>query len=208
MLRKKVKPDQKNIPVPSGEEIITYKGKILEIVHQIMQIGTKQIVFERARRSPGTRLLITSPDKKILLTKEHRVEAGGWDFRLPGGKVFDSLEEYKEAIKKGGNMLKKAQIAAKKEALEEAGVKVKNINHLSISKCGASVEWDLYYFEVKLETENLGKQKLEAGENIQVGWYSESEALKLALNRSISEDRSAAILMRYILNQNNWLKTH
>ncbi len=63
------------------------------------------------------------------------------------------------------------------------------------------MEWDLYYFRVNLPTEELGEQKLEPGENIQVGWYSPTDALRLALDGSLSEDRSAAVLMRYILNQ-------
>ena len=84
------------IPVPIGDEVITHRGRMIEIVTQQMRVGSEEIVFEKARRSPGTRLLITSPDHNILLTREYRGEIGGWDYRLPGGKVFDSLEEYSQ----------------------------------------------------------------------------------------------------------------
>lgn len=187
------------IPTPIQDEVIAYQGRIIELVTQKMRIGDKEIDFEIARRSPGVRLLITSPKGKILLTKEHRGEIGGWDFRLPGGKVFDSLKEYNQALKNKVDLLKKARQAAQKEATEEAGVRAENIKYLHISRCGATIEWDLYYFLVKLSSEKLDKQKLEDGENIQVSWYSPEEALKLIFNGGMSEDRSAAILMRYIL---------
>jgi len=189
------------IPVLAGDEVITYRGRMIEVVVQQMRVGSTEIVYEKARRSPGTRLLITSPDHNILLTREYRDEVGGWDYRLPGGKVFDSLEEYSEAVRSGVDLLEESKQAAQKEAQEEVGIYAENISYLYTSKCGATVEWDLYYFKVNLPTEELGEQKLEPGENIQVGWYSPTDALRLALDGSLSEDRSAAVLMRYILNQ-------
>ena len=189
------------IPVPVGDEAIAYRERMIEIVTQQMRVGSEEIVFEKARRSPGTRLLITSPDHNVLLTREYRSEVGGWDYRLPGGKVFDSLEEYSEAIRSGVDLLQKSKEAAQKEAQEEVGINAEDITYLYTSKLGATMEWDLYYFRVNLPTEELGEQKLEPGENIQVGWYSPTDALRLTLDGSLSEDRSAAVLMRYILNQ-------
>jgi len=143
------------IPVPIGDESITYSGRMIEVVIQQMRVGSGEIVYEKARRSPGTRLLITSPDHNILLTREYRDEVRGWDYRLPGGKVFDSLEEYSEAVKSGVDLLEKSKQAAQKEALEEVGATVEDINYLYTSRCGATVEWDLHYFEVQLPTEDL-----------------------------------------------------
>lgn len=186
------------IPIPTGPETITYKGKIIEVVVQNMQIGEKIVPFERARRSPGTRLLITSDTGKILLTREYRSEVGGYDYRLPGGKVFDTLDEFNQSLQKGEDIIAKSKVAAQKEAHEEVGMDTDDINHFYTSKCGATVEWDLHYFTVNVPTEQLGEQDLEAGENIEVGWYSCEQAMELALNGSLNEDRSAAVLMRYI----------
>lgn len=194
------------IPVPVGDEVITYRGRMIEIVTQQMRVGSEEIVYEKARRSPGTRLLITSPNHNILLTREYRDEVGGWDYRLPGGKVFDSLEEYSEAVRSGVDLLEKSKEAAQKEAQEEVGINAEDLTHLYTSKLGATVEWDLYYFRVNLPTEELGEQKLEPGENIQAGWYSPTDALRLVLDGSLSEDRSAAVLMRYILNRQSVLE--
>lgn len=189
------------IPVPVGDEVIAYRGRMIEIVTQQMKVGPREIVYEKARRSPGTRLLITSPNQNILLTREYRSEARGWDYRLPGGKVFDSLEEYSEAVRSGVDLFEKSKQAAQKEAREEVGINAEDISYLYTSRCGTTMEWDLHYFEVKLPTEELGEQKLEPGENIQAGWYSPTDALRFALSGSLSEDRSAAVLMRYILNR-------
>ena len=76
-----------------GPEEVVYKGKIFEVVKQPMKAGEKKMVFESARRSPGTRLLIVK-NNQMLITKEFRSELDDFDYRLPGGKVFDTLDEY------------------------------------------------------------------------------------------------------------------
>jgi hypothetical protein len=71
---------------------VVYRGKMFEIVNWE---GKPGVTFEAAVRAPGVRLIIeTEKDglKALLMTKEVRREATGVDFRLPGGKVFDSLE--------------------------------------------------------------------------------------------------------------------
>ena len=67
-----------------------------------MKLGDKKMTFEKARRAPGVRLLIIKKNK-ILITKEYRDEIGEFDYRLPGGKVFDKLEEYQK--NSDGNMM-------------------------------------------------------------------------------------------------------
>jgi len=60
---------------------------------------SKTWTLEFARRSPGTRLIIEKGDK-IILSREFRHELGSYDYRLPGGKVYDSLDEYNKALQK------------------------------------------------------------------------------------------------------------
>ena len=69
-------------------EKITHQGKIIEVVQKEVEYNKKTQIFEFARRSPGTRLIIPKGDK-ILISKEHRHEVGGYDYRLPGGKFYD-----------------------------------------------------------------------------------------------------------------------
>ena len=178
-------------------EKITHKGKMIEVVQRDVEQNGKVKTFEFARRSPGTRLIIVDGEN-ILLTKEFRHEVGGYDYRLPGGKVYDSLEEYNTALVSGVEIVEVAKQAAIKEAMEEVGIEVKDISFFHKSVCGATVVWDLFYFVVK-DFEKT-KQNLEDGEDISVVEVSKEKVKSMCLSGEIGEERSALVLFRY-LNQ-------
>jgi 8-oxo-dGTP pyrophosphatase MutT (NUDIX family) len=184
----------------AGDKQIVFQGKILEVVQQPMEVGSGKIVhFEWARRAPGTRLIIISQDKKqVLLTKEYRYETKAYDYRLPGGKVFDSLAEYNSFLESGADIIEPATVKAKAEAREEAGIEAVNLTFFYKGVCGATVEWDLYYFVVGDWTP--AAQATEDGEDISVNWVNVNEAQDMALDGRMQEDRSAIVLLRY-LNQ-------
>lgn len=183
---------------PDGPEEIVFQGKIVEVVNQPVKIGPTKKVFETARRSPGARLIIPSKDSsKLLITREHRTEVNDWDYRLPGGKVFDSLDEYNNFINSEKDIEEEAKAAAIKEAKEEVGIKATNLYHFATSKCGATITWDLFYFVVD-DFEELGGQELEEGENIEVQWLSIAEVKELALSGKMQEDRSVAVILRFL----------
>lgn len=186
------------IPQPIGPEQVQYAGKLFEVITQRMLIGSEEVDFETVRRPPGVRLIISSSAGNILLTREFRNEINDWDFRLPGGKVFDNSEGYNKAVKSGQDISILAMDAARKEALEETGIDLNDIEYIHKSTCGATVDWDLYYFTAEVPSEETGEQRLEAGENIQASWYSSEEVLNYLLQGKISEDRSAAVLFRYL----------
>ncbi len=178
-------------------EKITHRGTIIEVVQQEVLVGDRTKTFEFARRSPGTRLIIEK-DGNILLTREFRRELGAYDYRLPGGKVYDSLEEYNTALQGDVDILEAAKRAAIREAREEAGIEVKDISFLHRSVCGATVVWDLFYFVVNdyVQTE----QELEEGEDISFAFYSKDEVRNMCLDGQVSEERSALVLLRHLNN--------
>lgn len=180
----------------NGPEKIVYKGDIFEIVKQPMIIGDKKVVFEIARRAPGVRLIIVK-NNKIIVTREFRTELGDYDYRLPGGKVFDSLSEYKNHF--SDDILSFAIESAKHECREEVGLIVKNINHFITTKSGATVIWDLIYFVVDDFEKNEIGQELEIGEKIDVEWKTFEEIKKLCKEGKISEDRSVGVLFKFFL---------
>jgi ADP-ribose pyrophosphatase len=186
-------------PVQNGPKEIVFKGKIVQIVQTPMLIGDKPVTFEKAERAPGTRLLIIK-DKQILLTREYRTELDAYDYRLPGGKVFDTLTEYQDAQKDETSMLQAVESGAKKEALEEAGITVHSLDLLKVSKAGATVIWDLFYFTTTEFEEARNGQSLEAGEIIKPTWYSFEEAKQFCLEGKMSEDRSIGVLLPYLIN--------
>lgn len=173
---------------------VVYKGKIFEVVHE--DHGTK--TFEIARRSPGVRALIVS-ENKILLSREYRTETKNYDYRLPGGKVFDTLAEYSACDKT--QMLKYAKAAVVKEVAEEVGLTVKNPKLIKVSHAGATIEWNLYYFLISNFSKRKGGQALEEGEDITSAWYSLNEVKEMCLSGQIQEDRSVAVLLTYILGE-------
>lgn len=188
-----------NIAVKDGDEEIVFQGRIVEVVKQPMKVGDKAIAFEYARRTPGVRLVILDEaTQKILLTKEFRYEIEDIDYRLPGGKVFDSLEEYNAFLESDKDIAAPAAARAIIEAKEETGIITKSPKHFYTSVNGSTMVWDLIYFEITDWAQ--AEQELEDGEEIATEWVSFSEGKQYALQH-MSEDRSAAVLLR-------WLDSH
>jgi len=80
-----------------------FDNGFFEFVHSeedfIIDGNTKRIKRNFVRRPPGIRALIVDKEsKKILFSREFRYELNDWDLRLPGGKVFDSLDDYKRSL--------------------------------------------------------------------------------------------------------------
>jgi 8-oxo-dGTP pyrophosphatase MutT (NUDIX family) len=173
---------------------IKYQGRIVEVVEEEVNLGKTKKVFELARRSPGVRLIIPSGNQ-ILLSKEFRHEVDGYDYRLPGGKVYDSLDEYNAALENGTDIAAAAKAAAIKEAREEMGIEVKDLEFFHKSVCGATIVWDLFYFVVKDFTQ--AEQHLEDGEDISVEPTDIEKVRAYCMSGTISEERSALILLRY-----------
>lgn len=181
-----------------SKEIIYASARIFEIV-QIPQKDGR--LFEVARRAPGVRLIVADkPAKKVLLTREHRWELNGYDYRLPGGKVFDTLKEFEAFRQSGKDMLEAATTKAKEEAAEEAGIQVDMVQLFKKSMLGATVEWDLYVFEATKWQLHKDGQNLKEDEQmgIDVNWYGYNELEKMILNGDMQEERIALILLRWL----------
>lgn len=182
------------------KEDIFAKGKLFELVHETQPDGR---VFELARRAPGVRLIIADHEgHKLLLTKELRKELNDWDYRLPGGKVFDSLDDYGTFRASGLDILVAAQQKATEEAVEEAGIEVSQLELFKKSTLGATVEWDLFVFEVTAWQPAVGGQRLEEGEQIEAdNWFTYDQARDMILRGDMHEERVALILLQWINQQ-------
>ena len=179
-------------------EKITYQGKMIEIIQETVSSNGKEIVLEKGRCAPGVRLIIETPDGQFLISKEER-HGIGLDYRLPGGKVFDSLIEYNNFLsnqKDIKEILQKAEEAVIKEGKEEAGIKPLETKLFFISKCGGSFDWDLYYFIVK-KYKKVG-QNPEEHEKIEIKKVSSEKLKELALSGEMKEDRSVGVILKYL----------
>ncbi|MCW1907794.1 MAG: NUDIX domain-containing protein [Candidatus Saccharibacteria bacterium] len=164
-------------------------------------------VFERVLRAPGSRIIIVK-NNKLLLSREKRAELGGAvDYRLPGGKVFDTNQAYQEFIESGKDIVAASRESIAKEALEEVGVVVDpaKLEYLGVDILGATCAWDLHYWlatESDEHSEGAQYHESEAEEIEGCEWVTFEEARNIALDASrFSESRSAAQLLR-------WLELH
>jgi len=178
-------------------EEICVKGKIFELVERKQPDGR---VFEIARRAPGVRIIIADKtNKKVLLTREFRHELGDHDYRLPGGKVFDTLDEFEAFRTSGEDIAEAAKRQAINEAQQEAGVDIVELELYKKSVLGATVEWDLYVFETDNWQLSVQGQELEIGEKIEADtWVGYDEAKRMILDGKMQEERIALILLQWL----------
>ena len=184
------------------KEKVLYDNQFFEFIEQekefLVDNEKKNLLLRFVRRSPGVRALIVNHQDQILLSYEYRYDLECFDYRLPGGKVFDSLKEYRKSLQEN-NILENATKAVIKEVKEEVGLKIENPELLWISKAGTSVHWDLYYYTVK-DYRILKKQSLEENEVINgFVWKSFEEVKEMCINHVIHEERTVGVLLSYIL---------
>ena len=166
----------------------------------VVENQLKHIKRNMVRRPPGIRALIVNENNQILLSREFRYELNDWDYRLPGGKVFDSLDDYKSALE-NDTVMENVLKTVPKEALEEVGLVVCNPKLLKVSLDGAGVIWDLYYFEIRDYKKSDNGHQLEEDEIINgYKWYEFNDIIKMCQNNEIHEDRTVGVLLTYILN--------
>ena len=184
------------------KEKVLYENQFFEFIEQekefLVDNEKKNLLLRFVRRSPGVRALIVNHQDQILLSYEYRYDLECFDYRLPGGKVFDSLKEYRKSLQEN-NILENATKAVMKEVKEEVGLKIEKPELLWISKAGTSVHWDLYYYIVK-DYRILKNQSLEENEVINgFVWKSFEEVKEMCINHVIHEERTVGVLLSYIL---------
>lgn len=191
-----------------SEEIL-FTGALFQVIRRseryIVPNGTEcyevDISYEVVKRPPGVRAIIIR-DKEILLNKEYRYELNDWDYRLPGGKVFDTQEQYQES-ESGCGLAGHIEKALAREVLEETGIEVRSCRLFDCAHNGFTVEWDLYYYVVDdfVRARDGRMETKDEYEYIHNCWLDYKTALKYCLEKKISEDRSAGILMRFLLRE-------
>lgn len=184
-----------------------WEGRIWVAEQSVQPNGT---VFERVSRSPGSRLLFIRSGM-ILLSREKRKELSDRvDYRLPGGKVFDTNDEYQSFLASRADIIDASRKSACKEALEEVGLIVNpmKLSHFSTDVLGATCSWDLIYWICEDFKENeAGAQyhETESDEIMGADWIEIADACKLALDKTqFSESRSAVALLTYA-QQNGYI---
>lgn len=185
--------------VPNGDASIVFIGKIGAMVKYPVLVdfgeGYVEKIFEKFVRPPGTRIIAVR-DGKIFFNKERRLELDGFDWRLPGGKVFDSFAEFEPYV--SSEVPEEAVLSgARLELHEEAHMRAANMEVFTKTACGATVTWDLYYIIATDISEEVSTHK-EGEEIIDAQWFSFEEIGKMCKTGEIGEGRTVSALLRYI----------
>jgi 8-oxo-dGTP pyrophosphatase MutT (NUDIX family) len=162
---------------------LIWEGIHFKAYHEDVEIARgKRRTFEYLWRIDGTRSIVIDGAKQLLLTKEYRHELGGYDWRLPGGKLDYINEPIIEA--------------ASRELKEETGITAKHWQYLWATTPDATVRFKRHFL---LATDiSIGVQNLSEGENISLSWFSYPEVKRMALSGEIQEEISALSVLRYI----------
>jgi 8-oxo-dGTP pyrophosphatase MutT (NUDIX family) len=178
-----------------------FDGTLVQVLQKVTERGD---IHEIARRSPGVRMIILTPDNKFLIAREKRdYLEKQWDYRLPGGKVVDTLSGYLNLLQNleqgqdNGLLDPTVESAVLKEAKEEVGITIRNPELIHISSSGGTIEWDLWYWLIK--DFDRGEQELEHDEEIEILEMTPSEVIRLVIDKEFSEDRSRVVLMDYLI---------
>ena len=173
----------------------------VEEEHEIR--GEKRIITRNmVRRPPGVRAIILDREnQKILLSKEFRYELDDFDYRLPGGKVFDDLKSYQEAL--NNNLIEVAtRNAVIKEVQEEVGIVINNPELLHVSFDGAGVIWDLFYFLITDYQVIKNGQELEENEFVDgFVWKTYDEIVEMCITGQMKETRTIGVLLPFLLKK-------
>lgn len=190
---------------PIGSRSVVFSGRLIQIVRQPMLLANgRELVFETAERSPGVRTIVWT-GHSVLLNREWRHESEKWDYRLPGGKVFDDLKTYNASRSDPDEILRLSKRAATRELAEETGLSAdhQSLELIAKSVCGATIEWDLYYYLLRLDGEApiCPPGVTEEGECISAAYHTVSDIVRFFLSGEICEDRSAAVLIRFLISE-------
>lgn len=179
---------------------VAFQGELFRLTQKLVTTPDgKQLTFERSERPPGSRTIVVSKDgHKILLSREWRDELGGYDYRLPGGKTFNTYQEYRDFLDDDGNITDAAERGAGTEVAQEAGIKITKCDFYKKALAGGTVVWELYYFVATDWEQTADGQQLEHGEEITTDWYPIPEVARMALSGEMHEDRSTGILLQWL----------
>jgi len=187
--------------VKNGEPSIDFQARIGALVSfpvlEDQGEGYIERQFEKYVRAPGVRIIVVKDDR-IYLQREKRIEIGGFDWRLPGGKVFDRFEQYKPFMDE--EIPEEIIIAAaQKELQEEAGLEAQKWNIFSKFVCGTTVQWDLYYLVAQDPQELMQHVDHDEGEEVEeVRWFSFDEIERMCRAGEIQEGRTVMALLQFI----------
>ncbi len=139
--------------------------------------------FEKIKRPDSVEIIAVTKDKKIIINKEEQPSTGRF-YSLPAG-----------IINKGEKPIE----AAKRELLEETGMKAKKWKLIKKYKPFMKMEWTSHLY-LATGCEKTEKQKTDPGEKIKVMKKNLNEFLKIILKEDFRNKEATLTIIR-IMNK-------
>src|SRR3989338_266531 len=169
---------------PQAKQV--FKGQIFDVYQweQEMYDGTKEI-FEKLRRSYTVEIIVTTPEGKIMVQRQHQPDSEKAFLSLVGGRI----EEGEEPLE-----------AAQREMLEETGFISQHWKHLETYDGSNKVDWKNFIYTAR-NCYKTSEQHLDPGERIEVLFVTFDEIIELVdshrLNRMCETIREKCIRAKY-----------
>ncbi len=165
--------------IPQNAKCV-FKGILFDVYQweQKMFDGSFQ-TFEKITRLPSVQILAITSDKKIILVNEEQPGRGKY-ISIAGGMV-----------ERGDEHL----FSAKKELLEELGMKSNSWTLWNEINFGDKVDWPCYYYIAK-NCKKVQEQKLESGERIDPLEVNFEEFVEIAIDKNFKNQQFSQMIFR------------
>lgn len=165
--------------IPANAKCV-FEGILFDVYQweQKMFDGSFQ-TFEKVTRIPSVQIIVVTSSNKIILVTEEQPGRGKYT-SIPGGMV-----------ERGDEPL----FSAKKELLEELGMKSNNWTLWKEVNFGDKVDWPCYYYIAK-NCKIVQKQKLESGEKIEPLEVNFDEFIKIVSEEKFKNQQFSQMIFR------------
>ncbi|MFP4401615.1 MAG: NUDIX hydrolase [Candidatus Nanoarchaeia archaeon] len=140
-------------PIPNKAKKV-FQGILFDVYQwQQLQFDGTYKTFEGLKRLPSVQVIATTFQNKLIILKERQPQDEEVGYSLIGGGCDFEDEDPKDA--------------AKRELLEETGMKCEELELLQVSHPGGKIDWPCYYF-IAHNCQKIQEQQLDSGEQIEI----------------------------------------
>lgn len=170
-------------PIPSSAQRV-FQGVIFDVYHwEQQQFDGTYKTFEALKRRPAVQVIAMTKQGTFIVLKEEQPQDERVGYSLVGG----GTESYDQTIKEG----------AKRELLEETGMRCEKMELLEITHPGGKIDWPCYYF-IAYGCELVQEQQLDSGERIEVIEVNFEEFLEIVEHENFRNKYFSNYLFRIV----------
>ncbi|OUM90024.1 NUDIX hydrolase [Parageobacillus thermoglucosidasius] len=175
-----MKPNKENWKVINRKQTVVSRFTI--ITDEVELPNRDKLDFSYIHFQQGVCILPLTNDGKVIVLEQYRHAFKSWEYELPAGMV----EHGEEPIE-----------AAKRELLEETGVKAKSWKSLGYLYPSPGSTSEVIHLFVATDLINTNHQHLDRSENIKVQYMDFQKLLKLIEMNKFHHGGGLAVILKY-----------